>query len=642
MAATDEFKEAGLGVPMRLAVQNAINGKHNLDVETANHFARVTGHSSSGGWGAFSKSLTNALLSDDDPSLHVGEMVEALGFHENNFSSHFETHKFDQKKQDELRDELHEVAAFVGAHVEDVVNSVREAIANPEDQELASSAYEAGYRLADVLHQTHAVDEEDNEFLSAEVAHQMTQTELKNYQSPISFHPPENIGGILDKAKQKARQLRRVISKNLIPEEIRRTVRNRNVKTNSSVVLGDKTAIPYIYLRNQCIARIPSTTLGATEAKQFGIVTLSTDRATVDSANKMPRYLLHSRDIQYPLDCAFSIFMEMDILLAQGVPKPADPSTLTPSKQNVFLYRNPGDLQPSATGVVFSQSDVPAEKRIFAMPKDALVNFKITVEVKYPNGPVEAIEFNAVKTKFDPNSRGSLRVQEMIGLKMLGLADNQYEGYYPGKSVKFLKGDDGYVYWYDYNEKKILYVSSTKENEPGDWVWRTLPLPIPYELPADVASDKPSPDPLPSLPTRTSSIALPSAPEESDTIPLSPENETEDAILPPPAATKSNPVSSFSDLMNQKQMMVMQFKLHDAPQQKSNTRPFLNMFITRSPTIFGARMTTSADRTQAAKTGFYQLEGIMLVLPRMTKKRDFPQSVRNTPSTRQRGEAKKK
>lgn len=614
MAATDEFKEAGLGVPMRLAVQNAINGKHNFDVETANHFSRVTGHSSSGGWGAFSKSLTNALLSDDDPSLHVGEMVEALGFHEDNFSSHFETHKFDQKKQDELREELHEVAAFVGAHVEEMVNSLREAIADPQDQQKVSDAYDASYQLADLLHQTHTVDEDDSHLLSAELAHEMTQTELKNYQSPISFHAPENIGKnvfsrawkgtkrLASKAKQGALQLKGKAAK-LVPQSVRNKFRNRNVVTNSSVVLGGRSAIPYLYLQSQCIVQIPDSILGATERRQFGIVSLSPDRAAKNSNGSL-RYLLNPTDMQY-YGCNFKIFMQVGNPLATGTLVNADPSSNAVVEANALLYRKPGDLQPSATGVIFPQSDVPAESRRFSMPKSALVTFQISIEVTYPNSAKSAIDFTAVKTKFDPKSRGSLRVQEMIGVKMVGLADNQYKGRFPGNPVVFLKGDDGEIYAADTTRNLIIGKMNLKED-------RFIAIrPFPYTTGETVLDRPPSQSQIDFL-------------EQSETDSLLPEDETEDWSTAPPLPPRTTSVLSLSDLMKQKQVMALQIKLHDAPNQRQDTRPFLNLFISQVDLV----------------AGVYELVAIMLVLPRLTKKRDFPQSVRNAPSTRQKGLSK--
>ena len=64
MADTDDDHEleAGLGVPIRAAIRNAINGKKDLGSITANHFARVTGHSPSSGWTAFSKSMEEAFI----------------------------------------------------------------------------------------------------------------------------------------------------------------------------------------------------------------------------------------------------------------------------------------------------------------------------------------------------------------------------------------------------------------------------------------------------------------------------------------------------------------------------------------------------------------------------------------------------
>jgi len=662
MAATDEM-QAGLGAPMRLMVQNAIQGHKNLATATSNHFAQVTGHAPSSGWGDFTQSLAAAMQDPDAAETHLGQMVEALGFHEDNFASQFEEHQYDKEKSAELRDDLHHLASTAAEHISALVEAVHAAKASPNDKIKVSNAYEAGYDMADFLHATHTMNESDVDMLNPESAHVMSQIELKNYRSPISFTSPDQIGFSLKgarrkagkmwgSAKRKGRRARRAVSKKVIPRGVRRAFANRNSKASATLAIGGRSAAKDVFVKRGCIGKMTDTHLiqeemrsglaGRLNPERYQLDTVEKEQYDIDdlSAVRGGRWIVelengtrgeHKRDLSFAfkvsdiaheLNATFSVNIQVQNTVVDGstdvVP---DTSPLVVGggalPQNVILYSSPKALQPGATGVIFPQHTVPVEDRTFYMTKNGLVVVKAVISM---NGKVKHT-LTAVVPKFNSASRGSLRtIQGMIGEKIVSPAQ-EYNDFLPPPNYA-VRTDEGNIWVVDGDKNLIVgrYDPSTDKIDRKGY-------PIPVPLPRDEFQrmEEMSEEELSSI------TSLGSVNEDDYGEPLPEFGESTVVTEPSPIfneqdrqyrSTANDPATtdSFDDLMKDGKMMVMQIKSKGSLKDRQSTRPYILCYI------------TPRDRN----TGEYTLDGVMLVLPRLTKKRKIPQSERAASTSMQR------
>lgn len=646
MAATVD-KEPGLGAPMRLAIQNALNQNQDLASETSDHLAQVTGHAPSTGWRDFSNSLALALEDPKAAEYQIGKMVEALGFHEDNFASQFEEHKFDKQKTLELKEDLHELSSMVGEYIGTLVDAVHEAKASPRDQQKASDAYEAGYDLANFLHVTHTMNEGDHELLDAEAAHVMSQLELKNYRSGVDFASPDQIGGVLKRVRKKAgeawgktkrvaRKVRRAASKTLIPEDLRRFILDFNIVAGSTIILGGVSSIPDVFLERGCIVQTLSTHLLdslSTDARaRYEILDAEQERYNIQQLEQarggrwfgrspdgkpveMQRdltFALTPDDIQH-FGATFTMKMRVQNMILQeqrfggSAPPPEDVTPIeiggTDVPQNVILFSNPRAMQAGATGVIFPQSTVSEDGRTFYMSKNAVVQVSVTVTIRKGN-TTEDLVFHALIQKFNPANRGAIRtIDGLIGAGQLPASTHaklEELGFELKKRDAnhdvYTKG--GIEYAFNHTTGNLDYV----RQGDGDWVkFFVSSEDIPrefgenrgpeYEFGGNLGWEEDEP-PLPS------SAAAPR------------NRRVDDNLLP-----------SFADLMKDRKMIVMQIKKHDSKGSQKQ-RPYLLLFLS----------------IQDATTGRYTIDGVLLVFPRTTPKRKIPQKERNTLTSMQRNQ----
>lgn len=557
--------EPGLGAPMRQMIQNAINKKSDIAKSAETHFSYVTGDVT-GGWGKAGSLLGAALespsgMSDEKVQELSSDIVKSLGVHVDNFEDEFQKLQFDQDATSELHEGLHAIASDLGEHVSTVIKATHLARANASDKDATSDAYQAGYALADYLHNTHS----DGDAFSAQVAHELSQVQLKTYRSPISIDSPERIEGIRKRAKRiykkgksKFRQAKRAVVKRVVPSR----VRGRS-KIDSGVAIGGAGVGPYVYLKEGQIGYIHGEghEISDYEQERFSIV-----------SGRPTGYNL--REVQMPgaLYSGSVIFSQSTGVVNNRRERDLLPVTipLTSGRidANVVLFKNSKSEKMVATGVIFPLSDIDEQSRKiklnngFNVKVDARLNINLAGVLQ-----TDQLDFLTEIKKFSKKSRGAFRVGLSIDeLKAGGFQDTgsswddwpvlQYNNQFYAFDPNSAQGQRSSAYHIVYGVSDSAPIYNEMEFNSVDSVKR-----------------------------HADSILRPSDPRGSFL------QEDNDANL----------VGSFSKELRDGNLLVMQVKKSQGG--GGRLRQYINFYF------------SIIDRAQS----LYRLDGAMLVLPRISK-----------------------
>ena len=567
----DGHQEPGLGAFVRLAVQNAINNKIDDD-EIHDHFAHVTGHDPENDWNNFPRLLTQAFQGEE----RVGEMVRALGFHEDNFAEHFRQLKDDKQATADLRDEIHEAASFVGESIGVMVDNVR--AATKDD---ASAAYEAAYDFADTIHATHAVHDD----LFPEAAHSMSQLQLKNYRSPVTFLKPDQIGGVWGRLRKGASKVasgaRRAVSK-VSKAVVPRRVRGLFGPEDSTMAIGGRDSTKQLHIEpNQLVAIsfvkegkyrtgvlpqyvdvMEEYALNRARISKFGVaVELSQNRTASIDGNFAEFALKRDKYLGFT-------FTPTGLRVKNTIGRVAmqDPSHdvslgkfANPSSYNVFMYHDRSSVTPSAFGAIFTLSP---EKKVFRLIPGSDIEIEVTVNIEAINGVRSSLSYVVKEKKFNPAKRRPVRMASLINAN---LSESMHERLTAAGYVKDeeLGQDSEYGTYHKGNDYFNIdnrgMIMGTTVGVDGNWVM------------AEEGQEY-------------------SAFDELDSFSL----DDESAPLLPPREEESN--SSIFAAMKNSTIIAIQIK-------KRTTRdpyyPWLTLFVSRPP--------TGSDS--------YEIQGAMLVRP---------------------------